>query len=357
VNTFDPSFRFPRNLQASLGADVALPWGLVGSADLLYIRAVDQFDVTDVNLAGPGDGATGEANRPLYGVLDAATGAATPTRNSAAYGLVTRMRNASGDRAVTAAVQLRKRLGETELTLAYAYGDARDRMSANCFTVSCNLDFTPLDGTLDRRRVATSSFDVRHRMLATVVADLSHGFRLGLFYSGFSGAPYTWMVAGDANGDGLGMFGGNDIAYLPAAPDDITLADPAEWPGLASVIGSEPCLRAQRGRIMRRNSCRDGWRTVLNTRVSRVFGVGAGQSVELIADVFNLLNLLDGDWGVQRTVRAGLPQGQPQLLQLVGWDPVRERGIYHVLSPDRGFRNDPATRWRMQLGARWTFGR
>ena len=357
VNTFDPSFRFPRNLRVSFGADVALPWGLLGAADLLYIRGVDQFDVTDVNLAAPAAGAAGEGNRPLYGIIDPGTGAATPIRHTAAYGLVTQMRNANGDRAVTMSVQLRKRLAQTELTLAYAYGDARDRMSANCFTVSCNLDFTPLDGTLDRRRVATSSFDVRHRILATAVADLPHGFRLGLFYSGSSGAPYTWMVAGDANGDGLGMFGGNDIAYLPAGPDDIALADPAEWQGLDSLIGSQACLRAQRSRIMRRNSCRDGWRTVLNARVSRVFGVSAGQSVELIADVFNLLNLLDADWGVQRAVPIGQPQGQPQLLQLVGWDPVRERGIYHVLSPDRRFRDDPATRWRMQFGARWTFGR
>jgi hypothetical protein len=358
VNTFDPAFRFPRNLRLSLGAEAALPWGLVASADLLYIRGVDQFDVTDVNLAPPSAGAGGEDGRPLYGLIDPATGATTPIRRSAAYGLVTRMRNASGDRAVTASLQLRKRLGGSgELTLAYAYGRARDRMSANCFTVSCNLDFSPLDGTLDRRRLAVSSFDVRYRVLATAVANLPYRFRLGVFYSGSSGAPYTYMVAGDANADGLGTFGGNDIVYLPSGADDVTLADPAEWAGLDSVIRSQGCLRAQRGRIMRRNSCRDGWRTVLNARVSRVFGVGGGQSVELIADLFNLLNLLDGDWGVQRTVRVGQLQGQPQLLQLVGWDPSRERGIYHVLPPDRRFRDDPATRWRIQLGARWTFGR
>jgi hypothetical protein len=38
VNYFSPTFRFPRNLRLSLGTDVALPWGLVGTADLLYIQ-------------------------------------------------------------------------------------------------------------------------------------------------------------------------------------------------------------------------------------------------------------------------------------------------------------------------------
>ena len=51
VNYFDPSFRFPRNLRLSLGSDLRLPWGMVGTVDLLYIRGVNQFDITDVNLA------------------------------------------------------------------------------------------------------------------------------------------------------------------------------------------------------------------------------------------------------------------------------------------------------------------
>jgi len=59
VNYFDPSFRFPRNLRLSLGADVRLPLGMVGTADLLYIRGVDQFYITDANLRPPSGTAAG----------------------------------------------------------------------------------------------------------------------------------------------------------------------------------------------------------------------------------------------------------------------------------------------------------
>ena len=70
VNYFDPSFRFPRNLRLSLGSDMRLPWGMVGTVDLLYIRGVNQFDITDVNLQPPTARPAGEGGRLLYGTFD-----------------------------------------------------------------------------------------------------------------------------------------------------------------------------------------------------------------------------------------------------------------------------------------------
>jgi hypothetical protein len=49
INYFNPSFRYPRNLRLALGTDVALPWNMVGTVDLLYIKGIDQFDITDIN--------------------------------------------------------------------------------------------------------------------------------------------------------------------------------------------------------------------------------------------------------------------------------------------------------------------
>src|SRR2546430_13647851 len=40
---------------------------------------------------------------------------------------------------------------------------------------------------------------------------------------------------------------------------DVTLAPGASYAQLDSLIESEPCLREQRGRILRRNSCRNPW--------------------------------------------------------------------------------------------------
>jgi hypothetical protein len=196
---------------------------------------------------------------------------------------------------------------------------------------------------------------VRHKITLGAISEWPMHIRVGLFYVGSSGRPYTYVIQGDANADGLSMAGLyiNDIMYVPRNAADITLKDPGQWPGLDSLIRSQRCLQSQRGRIMRRNSCQGQWDNLVNARVSKGFGTGGGRSVELIADLFNLLNLLDSDWGVQRFTPSAL--GDPEILTLVGYDPAKQRGIYQAPSIDRRVRDDGATRWRMQLGARYTF--
>jgi hypothetical protein len=56
---------------------------------------------------------------------------------------------------------------------------------------------------------------------------------------------------------------------------------------------------------------------------------------------------------VQRFTPSAL--GDPEILQLVGYDQAHERGVYDAPPIDRRVRDDGATRWRMQLGARYTF--
>ena len=348
VNYFGRSFRYPRNLRLSLGADVALPWRMVGTVDLLYIRGIDQFDITDVNLNPPTTTSAGEGGRLLYGTIDPNDGRTTPSRRNPAYATVAEMRNSSGDRTYSATAQLQKQFaGPAEVSMAYTWTDARDRMSADCFNVTCNIDFTPLDGTLNDRRVTTSRFEARHKVTLEASVNLLR-FHLGLFYNGYAGQPYTYLVDGDANADGYF----NDIVYVPKNATDITLADPSQWAGLDSIIRSDRCLSSQRGTIMRRNSCRNQWTTIVNARLSRLVSLGGARSIELIADIFNLPQLLSIAWGVHRV---GTDFGDFPLLFPVGYDEANQRMIYFVEPPDRQLRDDEGSRWRMQLGARYTF--
>ena len=354
VNYFDPSFRFPRNLRLSLGSDMRLPWGMVGTVDLLYIRGVNQFDITDVNLQPPTSTAAGEGGRLLYGTIDE-FGKASPNRRDPGFGTVAQIRNSSGDRSISASGQVEKRFGGgTSVSLAYTYTDARDRMSPDCFNVTCNLDFTPLDGTLDHRALTTSNFSVAHKVTLGLVMNAPAHTIVGVFYNGYSGGPYSYMIDGDANADGLSLVGlGNDIMYVPKDSADITLASPEQWPILDTLIRGQKCLSAQRGHIMRRNSCRGSWTTLLNARVSKVIGLGQGHSLELITDLFNALNFFDHDWGVHRAAESFL--GDVTALSLVGYDQANARGVYNVVAVDRRARDIEGTRWRMQLGARYTF--
>jgi hypothetical protein len=359
VNVFDPAFRFPRSLKLALGADHRLPGGWVGTVDLLFTRGVNQLDLRELNLAPPAAVALGEADRPLYGTLGD-DGLLAPTRLSLAFGRVTQVRNARGDRALSVTAQLQKHFpGGKEVSASYSYTRARDRLSATEDGLDGNLDAVILDGTLEHRRLAPSAWGAPHRVTLLVTADLPLHFRVALFYEGIAGAPFTYRVDGDANGDG---YWSNDAVYVPVTAEpggDIALvaeddqgqlvpAPESEYAALNRFIESEPCLRRQRGRVLRRNSCRNPWGSYTEARFSRIFPAAHGRSLELALDVFNLLHLLDRDWGLIRGA------DDTPLLQLAGYDPAGGRGTYRRLERVTGAVID-GTQWRMQLGARVMF--
>jgi hypothetical protein len=358
VNVFDPAFRFPRTLKVAMGADHRLPGGFVGTVDLLLSRGVDQLDLRELNLLPSTTVAAGEANRPLYGT-EGEDGLLKPDRLRHAFGRVTQVRNAHGDRSFSFTAQLQKHFaGGKQLSASYTYSAARDLLSATEDGLDANLDAVILDGTLDHRRLAPSAWGPSHRVTLMATTDLPLHFRMALFYDGFSGGAFTYGVDGDANGDGYY----NDAIYVPrtvAPGGDIELviedeqgalvpAPRWEYFKLNQFIQRERCLREQRGRLVRRNSCRNPWGATADARFSRVFPAADGRSLELSLDVFNFLHLIDPDWGLIRGV------DYPALLQLAGYDAGAGRGIYRRLEPTTTAVID-GSQWRMQLGARCTF--
>ena len=70
--------------------------------------------------------------------------------------------------------------------------------------------------------------------------------------------------------------------------------------------------------------------------------------------MFNLLNFVDHDWA--RTFFTGdVFGGRVPLLDLAGYDAANGRGIYNVEEVPQRELDVPATRWRVQLSARYTF--
>ncbi|MGH7513419.1 MAG: TonB-dependent receptor [Gemmatimonadales bacterium] len=350
---FDPGFRFPRSLKLALGVDRRLPGGIVGTVDLLYTRLVNSVTAVDVNLKGPVGTSTGEGGRTLYGTIDEATGEATPDRVSNTLRGVFPLRNAGGDRSYSLTAQLDKHFaGGTEFSVAYTYTEAKDRMSLVSDLGGVNASSTPIDGTLEHRALRTSIWERPHKLTVVGTADLAHGFQLGLTWIGMSGAPYTYVAQGDPNADGFrrDFDVSNDVVYVPRDAGDITLADPAEFAVLDSVIRREPCLRSQRGRLMARDSCRDLWENETTARLSKLVHLADRRTVEIAVDLFNVFNFLNGDWGLTRQTFGDVGNAVP-LLQLVGYDTPNSRGIYQFVPVARHQIDVDASRWRLQLGA------
>jgi hypothetical protein len=363
VTVFNPGFRYPRNLKVSLGADARLAGGWVGTVDLLYTQGVNQFAQRDLNLLPPSATALGEDGRVMYGTIDPASGFSSPNRRTQDFGSVVEITNGSGDRAYSLSFQLQRRfVGGTELGAGYAYTDAKNRTDSPGTSSRGNLGNSPLDRMWEQPNLRDALWDHPHRLTLFAAADLPLELRVGLVYLGYSGDPFTYIVEGDANADGLDnvdFFRHNDPAYVPRDADDITLEDPAAYPMLEQYIQGESCLSTQRGRLLARNSCRNPWINRLDARLTKVLPTGHGHSLQLTADMFNLLNFIDHDWG---QVRRTLPENGPltngnrvSLVELVGYDAAKGRGVYKVLSPRPQVLDVEATRWRMQLSVRYAF--
>jgi hypothetical protein len=224
--------------------------------------------------------------------------------------------------------------------------------------VGGGLNGVASDGSLETRRLATSDWSVPHRVTLLASANLPLGVRLTLFYDGASGGAYNYVVDGDANADGFGgdplyvpadVRPGGDVSLVTETPGGWVAAPATDYQQLDGFIEGERCLQASRGRLIRRNTCRNPWVNHTEARFSKLFPTQGGQSLELIAEVFNLLHLLDSDWGLVRGIDG------TGLLRLVGYDAGLGRGIYTLQIPRRRALDVDASRWRMQLGARYTF--
>ncbi len=349
---FDHGFKFPQTLRLALGGDQQLPWGMVGTIDLLYTRTLDQFYLNDVNLRGVQSLATGEGGRLMYGTLAAASGRATPVRVNAGYADVIRQSNSSGDNSYSATLSLNKRFSNhISFNAGYTYSKTKDRECLTSSISNSNLKFAVLQGPLDNRPLATSCFDVPSKLALTGIFDIPLGFQASLTYTGFSGTPFTYTTNNDANADGLA---GNDPIYVPRDSTDITLANPADWKTLNAYINSDPCLSGARGTLLQRNTCRNPWESFINARLSKVFPTISGQSFEISLDIFNLPNLISSSWGVAKSTTGGFEN--QAILNASGYDVANQRAIYKLMNMT-GLNAVVAasTRYRLLLSGKYNF--
>jgi hypothetical protein len=355
IDYFDANTKYPQNFRVALGADRRLPFGIVATADLLYTQDINGWYTTDENLSAQGQSGEG---RTVYGTF-APTGSfrATPTRLDATN-LVQAVKvfNKNGGRVVNATLQLQKEIRDVvDVSVAYSYTDARDRISLTSAQALSNFQFAPVDGTLEDRFVRPSAFDRTHRLTLTATGTLPYGFNAGVIYTGQSGLPYTWTVNGDVNADGIS---GNDMPFIPADPSQISLQDPTQYEALNHFIDSKACLRDARGRLMQRGECRNPWQNFFNVRLGWISPeLVKGQRLELQADIFNVLNLLNPEWGLFEQ-DAQFETHASQFLRAVGYDTANNRPLYSFTEPSAvttTVYTPTLSRWRLQFGARYVF--
>jgi hypothetical protein len=365
---YDRNFKFPQALKLAIGADRVLPWNLFATVDFIYTKAINQYYLQDINLRGIQGASSGEAGRPLYGTINPATGGATVQRvTTTRANDIIMNKNVSKDQSTSLAFQLQKRFSNRlEFSAAYTYSHALDVMSMTSDITGSNFSFGALDGTIENRNLRTSAFNRPHKVTISGTVDTPFGARFSLTYNGVSGTPFTYVVSGDANADGVF---GNDLVYVARNRADMSMdgnggsvagfgtvaQQDSVFGRLDTFINGEPCLRDNRGRLTPRNSCRNPWQNLLNARLSWAIPTITGHTLEITADMLNVLNFISSGWGLIRQTGTGFEE--QNLIQQTGYDAANGRGIYALAIPTKNAVsiNSIGSRWVFQLGTRYTF--
>jgi outer membrane receptor for ferrienterochelin and colicin len=369
----------PRVFRANLALDHRFSQGIVGTVEGIYTRGIGDYFIVNRNLLPPvGIDAHG---RVMYGTLTA-SGGSTPTYfNLNLYGPsfnggVFDLLNTSNNYSFNVTGQLRKRFADRwEGSAAYTYSHAVDVQSFTSSRAISNWRFgRSYSGDQLDDRATRSSFDRPHRVIVTTTYTFPwsrYPTDISLTYVGQSGQPYTLDAGGssgrgDLNADGSNT---NDPIYIPRnAAAELRFRDITGGPTAADqaaafdqYIGGEPCLNQQRGRIMERNSCTNPWQNFLDLTVRQTLPEFGGNSLSLELGIFNLLNLLNDDWGRITTVGGGEFFAQ-DILTMVAADLVGSQfgePIYNFNTANlqQRFveRTDPRDSYQVQLALRYSF--
>ena len=366
INFFDPNFKFPQSLRVNVGVDKRLPWGMVANVDLMYannFKSLYQMDVNLTGLSGGSGALAGEGGRLIYGTKPATgNNPINAIKRSALFSNVIGHYNRGLDYSYSGIFQLQKRAGMMEFSAGYTRSRSFDMMSQTSSIAFSNYGFATLDGPLNDRHLRTSVFDRPNKVTFSTVTHLPYHVDVGLTYIGVSGSPYGYVINGDANGDGVGSRERNDLVYVPTDSTDITLGSTtvvytgaaltAKWDSLNTYINGESCLSGSRGKLMERNSCRNPWANFVNLRLSWSTVTYRGQRIELSADVFNVLHLVNKDWGLVKETSSF--EGAT-MLRRTGFDATNDRNRYDLSLPKREIIQTTASRTKLLLGARYTF--
>jgi hypothetical protein len=336
VDLLDRNLRMVRTARSSLAYEQRLPWGLVLTNEALITRALSDVAVLNLNLPAPET--ADPYGRVMYGTIGP-TGSAT-LRPRSAFSEVIDFRNTSSNHSYQLATRLETvRSARTNGSVSYTYSRARDvqtLLRVNTRGTVAWASARANAGRDDDLTTGISSNDVPHRVIVAgsyVAPWIRARSELSFYYVGESGRPFTYIAygtlgRGDLNADGSNA---NDPVYVPRNALDETeirfsgfsdsvaadnspavqaIRERAQRNAFENFVERTSCLKRQRGQIMERNSCREPWSNMTIASVRQTIPVG-GRGVEVQLDVFNVLNLLNGDWGRWR-------DAAPALLEHVG---------------------------------------
>jgi hypothetical protein len=357
-------FKWPQVWTTDLGIDQQLPWGMLGTLELIYSKDLQAVYVRNADLVAPKR--TLPDGRPYYG--GAGNNELNPDGGAGIYVID----NTEQGHSFNVTGQLRKTFASyVDASLGYSFSEAKNSLKSTEIA-SVLWANQPVQGDPNKPELSFSEFGQRHRFVASAsysknwssryktqigfFAELAEGNR----FAGAGGNRYSFIYSGDVNGDGSG---GNDLIYIPASQGEIifdplvsggqTLSAQEQWDRLNAFISQDEYLSSHRGQIAERFGALNPWYSDVDVRILQDIGLNRGgtrHAFQITLDVMNVGNLINSDWGVRKVASASATSP----LTLVRFN-AAGAPVFNFTGPARTYVDDPSlfSRWRAQLGLRY----
>ncbi|UYQ91095.1 TonB-dependent receptor [Chitinophaga horti] len=369
VNITDRDFKFPQVFKTNLAVDQQLPWGIVATAEFNFSKTINNATWENLNFVPMNDSIRlgGTEWRPMW------------QRKTTNWGdQVVLMKNTNKGYAYNLTADFQKSTASGMFAkVGYSFGRSYSLNDGTNSTAGSNYRYSPNTAGLNDPAYGLSRYDMGHRVLAVISQSFKYGPKkmfgtnVSLFYNGQSGTPYSWVyynLNADPTGDDIGSGTNNDLVYVPTATEVasmrfVTVAGRTEAQqreDLEALISGDKYLSKRRGKNAEKYAARTPFEHVVDFKLTQDFVLYKTHKIQLSMDILNLGNLLNHKWG--RTHFISNYVATP--ITYNSKDPVTKEAIYQfnrgLLNYNDGG-NDPyyvnqfTSRWRMQLGARYTF--
>ncbi len=356
VNLLDPDFRFPRDWKTNISLNWRAPQNWNFGFDFTYTDVVQGLVFQSINRNEVFDEFNGSDNRIFYNT------SGDEELIDQGFTNIFVLSNTDQGFRYNATFKAEKTTKRTNSYFGYSYGVSKDVSSTVRSSPAANYEWNQAVFGNDPN-ISFSNYDLRHKVnysqtYSQPIGD-NKNLSLSLLYNGRSGTPFTFVYQGDLNNDGSSR---NDLIYVPSTIDDVQLVEindangnpisvETQWQQLDEYINSIDYLNENRGNIVERNGGRTPWNHSLDANAAFTLPYRKGKNIAIRANVFNVLNLVNPNWGKQYFV--------PNVVNS-SFSLLRFQGITNDLEPQFSF-NIPIetrpwvvdnlnSRWRIQVG-------
>ncbi|WP_081981564.1 TonB-dependent receptor domain-containing protein [Alistipes sp. ZOR0009] len=387
VDVTSRDFRYPQVFRLSLGVDQKLPYDIQFTGDVLYSKTLNNILYKNIKYTETSTTIKegGLSERVLYTQ-------AYPSSISNFTDIIL-LDNTNKGYSYTISGQLSKKFNFGLNTMvAYTYGKSKSVNDGTSSQALSNWKYNYVYTKSNSPELSYSQFDVRNRVIASVGYTHNWGkitsTTVSLFYTGFSGNPYSLNYGYSSNVSGVvranasinGDFQtGNDQMYIPTDAEIDAMKANNQFQAIGTSVTVDAMVDAykkflatddytknNRGKYAERNGARTPWENRIDLHLAQDFYFTIAQkkqTIQVTFDVLNFANMLNKDWGVSYVTNYNVPT-----ISFVGFRPTTTGGStpdytkpVFQFNPTAFKTNQTYTqhdffsRWRGQIGIRYIF--